>query len=322
MIDLEMDSIESFTGKLLIKYNSLDFNSIKNAFSNNSVLYGKLRPYLRKYYKPSFSGVCSSEFWVLNPIKTTQSFLYHFVSTDYFNIQTNKTCGTKMPRAEWNVINDLIFFYPTINEQIKIGMFLDLIDAKINLMDRKLETLKKYKKGLQRFIFFSYKNDKFELLKSCVVFEPKSTISAGSSIDNGKYVLYKSGQKNGTLNTFTHEGIYIIANDGGEASFKLTNGRFSYTDHCICFKCESDEKTIALANYLQLLEKQITYIGFTGTGLKNIDRQYLGMIKFPILEHKKIAESFCEIDKAILKNEHKLECLSKLKRQLLQSMFI
>ena len=97
---------------------------------------------------------------------------------------------------------------------------------------------------------------------------------------------------------------------------------FSYTDHCICFKCDSSEKTITLANYLQLLEKKITYIGFTGTGLKNIDRQYLGMIKMPVLEYKKIAKSFITIDKAILNLENKLLILLKLKKQLLQSMFI
>lgn len=207
-------------------------------------------------------------------------------------------------------------------EQLKIAKFIELLQEKIDISKAKLETLKKYKKGLQKSIFCSNRNDKFELLKNSVIFEPKSDISAGDSIDNGKYVLYKSGQKNGTLNTYTNEGIYIIANDGGEASFKLTNGRFSYTDHCICFKCESDEKTITLANYLQLLEKKITYIGFIGTGLKNIDRQYLGMIKIPVLEYKKIAKSFCEIDKAILNKEYKLECLLKLKKQLLQSMFI
>jgi len=160
------------------------------------------------------------------------------------------------------------------------------------------------------------------LLKNIVVFESKSNISAGNSIDDGKYILYKSGQKNGTLNTYTHDGVYIIANDGGEASFKLTSGKFSYTDHCICFKCESNEKTIALVNYLQLLEKKITYIGFIGTGLKNIDRQYLGMIKMPVLEYKKIAKSFITIDKAILNLENKLLILLKLKKQLLQSMFM
>ena len=77
-------------------------------------------------------------------------------------------------------------------------------------------------------------NTDFIHLKDIVFYENKSTISAGESIDNGQYILYKSGQKNGFTNTYTHEGIFIIANDGGEAQFKLTNAKFSYTDHCIC----------------------------------------------------------------------------------------
>jgi type I restriction enzyme S subunit len=251
-------------------------------------------------------------------------YLYYYIQTIRFKKELwNRTIHNAFPiKINKNEIGNCRIFIPTLDYQKKIIELFKIIDEKLYLTTTKLETLKKYKKGLQKFIFNSNKNDKFELLKNSVVFEPKSNISAGSSIEDGKYVLYKSGQKNGTLNTYTNEGIYIIANDGGEASFKLTNGRFSYTDHCICFKCDSDEKTITLANYLQVLEKKITYIGFTGTGLKNIDRQYLGMIKIPILDYKKIAESFCIIDKAILNNEHKLECLSKFKKQLLQSMFI
>ena len=72
----------------------------------------------------------------------------------------------------------------------------------------------------------------------------------------GQYILYKSGQKNGFTNTYTHEGIFIIANDGGEAQFKLTNAKFSYTDHCICFGCKDDATTIVLGNYLQLISKE------------------------------------------------------------------
>ena len=123
-------------------------SSIKNAFTSNEVLYSKLRPYLRKFYKPTFSGVCSSEFWVFSPKKITQSFLYHFISTNRFNIQTNKTCGTKMPRADWNKIKELDFYYPNNEIQDKISTFLDAIDKKIELLTLKIETLKKYKKGL------------------------------------------------------------------------------------------------------------------------------------------------------------------------------
>lgn len=102
----------------------------------------------------------------------------------------------------------------------------------------------------------------------------------------------------------------------------MTNDKFAYTDHCICFKCEDDFETIAVANYLQMLKRKITYIGFTGTGLKNIDRQYLGMIKIPVLNYKKIANSFINLDNAISKLEYKLEAVIRLKKSLLNQMFI
>ena len=322
IIDIEMDSIESGTGKLIKAYKSNEFSSIKNIFTSNDVLYGKLRPYLKKYFKPHFSGLCSSEFWVLSSVKICQDFLYHFVSTEYFNSETNKTCGTKMPRADWKKISKLDIYYPNLNEQHKISCFLDYIDRKIDVICSKIAILKKYKKGTQKNIFDSSKTKEYLVLKNIVKFENKSKISANSSIENGNYILYKSGQKNGMRNDYSHEGIYIIANDGGMAQFKLTSGKFAYTDHCICFRCQNDEETIVLCNYLQSLEKKITYVGFTGTGLKNIDRQYLGMIRIPKVDNKKIAKSFILIDEAIRNYENILEKLTIIKKLLLKQMFI
>ena len=175
---------------------------------------------------------------------------------------------------------------------------------------------------MQKNIFDSSKTKEYLILKNIVKFENKSKIPANNSIENGNFVLYKSEQKNGTINDYSHEGIYIIADDGGIAQFKLTSGKFAYTDHCICFRCQSDEETIVLCNYLQSLEKKITYVGFTGTGLKNIDRQYLGMIRIPKVDNKKIAKSFNLIDEAIRNYENILEKITIIKKLLLKQMFI
>lgn len=212
--------------------------------------------------------------------------------------------------------------YPNLEEQNKINDFLEKLDTKINLINDKIAILKKYKKGTQKNIFDSSKTTGYLILKNIVKFENKSKIPANSSIENGNYILYKSGQKNGMINDYSHEGIYIIANDGGIAQFKLTSGKFAYTDHCICFRCQSDEETIVLCNYLQSLEKKITYVGFTGTGLKNIDRQYLGMIRIPKVDNKKIAKSFNLIDEAIRNYENILEKITIIKKLLLKQMFI
>ena len=232
--------------------------------------------------------------------------------------------STETSRALINSDNlsRLNLLIPSITEQNKIFSLFSLLEIKISNIESKIIVLKKYKEGMQKNIFDSLKIKEYLILKNIVKFENKSKIPANSSIENGNYILYKSGQKNGMINDYSHEGVYIIANDGGIAQFKLTSGKFAYTDHCICFRCQSDEETIVLCNYLQSLEKKITYVGFTGTGLKNIDRQYLGMIRIPKVDNKKIAKSFNLIDEAIRNYENILEKITIFKKLLLKQMFI
>jgi type I restriction enzyme S subunit len=255
---------------------------------------------------------------------TIPGFKTYYVASKSFRNFARKYCeGIKVFSIKQSLLKYTHFAYPqNKNEQFMIVDFLNKIEDKKAILEKKINILKKYKKGMQKNIFDSSKTKENLILKNIVKLENKSKIPANSSIENGNYILYKSGQKNGMINDYSHEGVYIIANDGGIAQFKLTSGKFAYTDHCICFRCQSDEETIVLCNYLQSLEKKITYVGFTGTGLKNIDRQYLGMIKIPKVDNKKIAKSFNLIDKAIRNYENILERIIIIKKLLLKQMFI
>ena len=64
---IELEHIESKTGRLLGSAQSNQQASIKAVFNPGDVLFGKLRPYLRKFIAPDFKGVCSTEIWVLQP---------------------------------------------------------------------------------------------------------------------------------------------------------------------------------------------------------------------------------------------------------------
>ena len=255
---------------------------------------------------------------------TIPGFKTYYVASKSFRNFTRKYCeGIKVFSIKPSLLKYTHFAYPqNKNEQFMIVDFLNKIEDKKAILEKKIDILKKYKKGMQKNIFDSSKTKEYLILKNIVKFENKSKIPANSSIENGNYILYKSGQKNGMINNYSHEGVYIIANDGGIAQFKLTSGKFAYTDHCICFRCQSDEETIVLCNYLQSLEKKITYVGFTGTGLKNIDRQYLGMIRIPKVDNKKIAKSFNLIDEAIRNYGNILEKITIIKKLLLKQMFI
>ena len=121
---IELEHLSTESGQLLGYVDSLNLGSIKNKFNKNDVLFGKLRPYLKKYLLAPFDGVCSSEIWVLNGINITNFFLYYLVQSDYFIGLANQSSGSKMPRADWNIIENSIFFIPQKQEQEKIASFL------------------------------------------------------------------------------------------------------------------------------------------------------------------------------------------------------
>lgn len=169
--DIELDSIEQNTGRLLHTYASDDFTSQKNKFEKGTVLYSKLRPYLNKYYYASIDGVCSSEIWVLNTLNKdvlSNKFLYYFIQTNRFSSVTNKSAGSKMPRADWGLVENIRLYKGSIDEQEKIGDFFSKLDRHIELEEKKLELLEQQKKGYMQKIFtqeLKFENSQLENIK-------------------------------------------------------------------------------------------------------------------------------------------------------------
>ena len=150
---IELEHLATGTGKLLGYVEGSNLNSIKNKFANGDVLFGKLRPYLKKFLKPNFDGVCSSEIWVLTGLTVSNDFLYWLIQTDAFIEIANKSSGSKMPRADWSLISSQSFEYPKQDEQAKIANILSVIDEKINRIQSQIEITELYKKGLLQNMF-------------------------------------------------------------------------------------------------------------------------------------------------------------------------
>lgn len=150
---VELEHIEPNTARLLGYVDSSEQNSIKNKFYKKDIIFGKLRPYLKKFYKASFDGVCSTEFWVLrgkNEICLTD-FLYWIIQTPKFNAVCNVASGTHMPRADWSYVSEIPFSIPTdISEQKAIADILSKADEEIDLLTRKLDLIQSQKKGLMQ----------------------------------------------------------------------------------------------------------------------------------------------------------------------------
>lgn len=123
-------------------------------FNQGDVLYGKLRPYLHNWFLPSFSGLAVGDFWVLQPKDADSSFLFRLIQGQQFDDVANQSIGTKMPRADWNLVSKTLFFVPpSIDEQTLIGRYFRSIDNLITLHQRKLDKTKKLKKAFLNLIF-------------------------------------------------------------------------------------------------------------------------------------------------------------------------
>ena len=124
------------------------------AFDGMQVLYGKLRPYLHNWLNPDFTGVAVGDWWVLRPVGIDKKFLYRLIQTRRFDEVANQSSGSKMPRADWNLVSNTEFIIPySLDEQRQIAETFDSLDHLISLHQRKLEKLKNIKKSMLEKMF-------------------------------------------------------------------------------------------------------------------------------------------------------------------------
>ena len=146
---VEYEDINSGAGTLNKDLRDKESGKAGIEFSTGDVLYGKLRPYLMNWLYPQFNGIAVGDFWVLRATECDSSFLYRLVQTDAFQRLANISSGSKMPRADWNLISQSTFAVPTdCAEQKAIAKSLTELDHLITLHQRKLELLRNIKRAM------------------------------------------------------------------------------------------------------------------------------------------------------------------------------
>lgn len=177
---VELEHLSQETGKLLGYTNSSEQQSIKNSFEEGQILFGKLRPYLKKFWKAEFEGVCSSEIWVMNGKKVKNDFLFYLVQTEKFNQIANVSSGSKMPRADWNYMSEIPFDIPPLKEQEKIAEILTTWDEAITKQTELLEAKELLKIALMQKLLsgevrFNGFNDEWEIFSLNEVLKERKT---------------------------------------------------------------------------------------------------------------------------------------------------
>ncbi len=333
---IELESLSSNTGLLHKTFKSNEQKSTKIKFMSGDVLFGKLRPYLKKFYLPDFDGVCTSEIWVLRPKSVCGAFLYYLIQSDRFHFVANIQSGTKMPRSDWNVVSQANFEIPEdLEEQQKIASFLSAVDTRIEQLCRKKELLEQYKKGLMQKLFsqelrFRDENGRdypdwgscqfLELFK--VLSMRKFQIKSSEVLNEGRFKVIDQGKN------------FVAGYTNDERNLFKTEGVIVYGDHTTIVKFIDFDFVVGAdgTKVLTKLDKQNIRFLYYCLDFNNIVaegyKRHFSIVKKLVLsvpsiaEQHKIADFLSSVDKKIELVAQQIDQARLFKKGLLQQMFV
>lgn len=127
------------------------------SFSCGDILISNIRPYLKKVWKATYNGGCSSDVFVLKANDNIESdYLHYVIANDKFiNFVMSGAKGVKMPRGDKKQMKTYCLSLPQIQEQKKISTLLRLIDERISTQSKIIEDLKKLKSAISHILFSS-----------------------------------------------------------------------------------------------------------------------------------------------------------------------
>lgn len=328
---IELEHIEKETGKLISVSDSSTHTSVKNKFATNDVLFGKLRPYLKKYYKPDFEGVCSTEIWVLRGKREIiQEYLFLLIQSDKFISACNVSTGSRMPRADWSFVSETPFLLPPIEEQKKIAEILGTWDRAIEELTGLIAEKKELKRGLmqqlltgtQRLPGFTKPWKKDFLSNLCDIETGKKDVNEGNP--TGQYPFFTCAKTHTFADTFSYDKeAILIAGNGDVGNCQYYNGKF-----------EAYQRTYILSNFrtdvrllFQILDTKMSRYAESQKQQGAMPYIKLGALTDFIVympedfaEQKAIAEVLTKADAEIDLLNQQLDVLREQKRGLMQKL--
>lgn len=133
-----MDHVESQTMRLLGTVPASTMKSAAVQFEPGDVMYGRLRPYLNKVYRPNFRGLGSAEFIVLTPSERLDGDYLRYLlnSADFVRFATSLNTGDR-PRVDLKQIGEFLVSLPSLDEQRRI---VDAVERFLARIERAVET--------------------------------------------------------------------------------------------------------------------------------------------------------------------------------------
>lgn len=271
-------------------------------------------------------------------------FLFYFLTNEELSRLADTT---SVPQLNNKHINPYPIKIPQLEEQLKISKFLSCIDIKIELLEKKYQYYKDFKKYLMQQIFaqklrfnFTDEWEKYLLGDISLIgkgFTPSTNNPSFwdgdlkwlsiADMNQGKYI-------NRTTKQITFEGSKNkepVKKGTLLMSFKLSIGKLGiltedmYTNEAICnFKWKNKD---VLTEYMYYYLSSINILKYGSQAAKGITLNNETLSTIPVLlpsleEQKKIINILSGVDLKINMLENSINDTSKFKKGLLQQMFV
>ena len=250
--------------------------------------------------------------------------------------------STGVPQLTAPQLGNYKIFFPTGEEQQKIGSFFKQLDDTIALHQRKLDLLKEQKKGFLQKMFpkNGAKVPELRFAGFADDWEERKLSDIADRFDNLRVPITVSDRKPGDtpyygangiqdyVEGFTHNGEFILVAEDGANDLKnypvqYVNGKVWVNNHAHVLQ---GKKTITDNKFLMNAIKNFNIEPFlVGGGRAKLNADV--MMKLNILlptfvEQEKIGSLFSLLDKTIALHQRKLDLLKEQKKGFLQKMFV
>ena len=323
----------------VLKENSVEYGDI--IFQRSSETFndiGQSNVYLDKEKVATFGGfvIRGKKIGNYNPL-----FLNYLLKSPYNRRKIIiKGAGAQHYNISQEELEKININFTNENEQKKIANLFSLLDKKIELQKQKFEALKIYKIGLIQRIYNTNCNNKIKMRDLIIqksIRNTKNEVENVYSVSNKEGFILQTEQFKDRMvasedtqnykivekNDFAYNPARI--NVGSIARMKQ-NVKGIISPMYICFKCNEE----IIPEYLEYFFESYKFIYEMNKRLEGSVRMclsYESMINIPIelpdiKVQRKISNLLNNIDNKINKEANKYKELNKLKKGLLQKMFI
>lgn len=330
-------------------------------FYEGDILFGKLRPYLKNIILADFKGVAIGDFWVLRSKGFDEKYLYTLVNSESFLKVANISSGSKMPRADWNLVSTTKFVVPsTKDEQKTIGKYFTSLGSQISAAISRLASLKQMKAAslqamfpqegetVPKIRFKGFEGEwKKKLLNECLsvcteknfdnIYTKEDVLSVSDDfgICNQIKLLGRSYAGKSVANYgILHTGYIVYTKSPLKAKpygiIKTNHGPTGIVSTLYAiYAPKKDTNADFIEVYFDHAERLNKYIHpLVNKGAKNdmkvsSENALKGFIMIPSLaEQQAIASYFTSLDRQISLQSQRLEKLKQIKSACLDKMFV